>query len=276
MPRVLLLMTTTTYRASAFLEGARALGVQVVVGSDRAQALAALHPEGHLTLDFGDERGATREIVAFAGRTPLDAVIAADDDGAILAAVAADALGLAHAPVAAVRAARSKLATREAFARAGLPTPHFQRFSIADDPEEVARSVAYPCVLKPLFLAASRGVVRANDEAELVSAFRRVAALLRRPGLAAEGGEDARSLLIEGYIPGIEVAVEGLVTAGRVRVLALFDKPDPLEGPFFEETIYVTPSRLPAARREAIAATVQRAIDSLGLSHGPIHAELRL
>ena len=276
MPRALLLMTTTTYRASAFLEGARALGVAVVVGSDQAQALAALHPEGHLTLDFGDERGATREIVAFAGRTPLDAVIAADDDGAILAAAAADALGLAHAPVAAVAASRSKLATREAFARAGLPTPRFQRFSIADDPEEVARSVAYPCVLKPLFLAASRGVVRANDEAELVSAFRRVAALLRRPGLAAEGGEDARSLLIEDYIPGIEVAVEGLVTAGRLRVLALFDKPDPLEGPFFEETIYVTPSRLPAARREAIAATVQRAIDSLGLSHGPIHAELRL
>src|SRR5262249_34179841 len=161
--RVLLLLSTATYRASAFLEGARALGVPVVVGSDRAQALAALHPEGHLTLDFGDERGATQEIVAFAGRTPLDAVIAGDDDGAILAAAAAEALGVAHAPVAAVRAARSKLATREAFARAGLPTPRFQRFPITDDPGKVARHVAYPCVVKPLFLAASRGVIRAND-----------------------------------------------------------------------------------------------------------------
>src|SRR5262245_50736688 len=133
MPRVLLLMTTATYRASAFLEAARALGVPVVVGTDRPQALASLHPEGHLTLDFADETGATAEIVAFARRTPLGAVIATDDDGAILAARAAAALGLAHAPVAAVRAARSKLATREAFARAGLPTPRFERASVVDE-----------------------------------------------------------------------------------------------------------------------------------------------
>jgi len=276
MPRVLLLMSTATYRAGAFLEAARALGVPAVVGTDRAQALASLNPEGHLTLDFADEAGSVREIVAFARRTPLEAVIATDDDGAILAARAAGALGLAHAPASAVRAARSKLATREAFARAGLPTPRFECFSIADDPQAIARRVAYPCVLKPLFLAASRGVIRANDEAELVSAFTRIAALLSRPGLAAQGGEEARSILIEGYIPGIEVAVEGLVSAGRLRVLALFDKPDPLEGPYFEETIYVTPSRLPAPRQQAIAAMAQRAVAALGLSHGPIHAELRL
>jgi len=130
--------------------------------------------------------------------------------------------------------------------------------------------------LKPLHLAASRGVIRANDQAELVAAFARIAALLGRTGPWAPGGEEARSILIEGYIPGIEVAVEGLVSAGRLRVLALFDKPDPLEGPYFEETIYVTPSRLPAPRQQAIAAMAQRAVAALGLSHGPIHAELRL
>src|SRR5262249_45067741 len=147
---------------------------------------------------------------------------------------------------------------------------------VVDEPEAVARRVAYPCVLKPLFLAASRGVIRANDQAELVPAFRRIAALLSRPSLPVEGGEEARSILIEGYIPGIEVAVEGLVSAGRLRVLALFDKPDPLEGPFFEETIYVAPSRLPEARQQAVADMTQRALEALGLSHGPIHAELRL
>jgi biotin carboxylase len=276
MPRVLLLMTTTTYRASAFLEAARSLGVPVVVGTDRPQALASLHPAGHLTLGFAGAARAAREIAAFAQQHPLDAVLAADDDGTVLAAEAAEALGLEHAPVAAVRAARSKLATREAFARAGLPTPRFERFSIADDPGTVARRVRYPCVLKPLFLAASRGVIRADDEAELVAAFARIAALLRGPGLAAQGGEEARSILVEDYIPGIEVALEGLVTAGRLRILALFDKPDPLEGPYFEETIYVTPSRLAARRQEAVVAATQRGIEALGLSHGPIHAELRL
>jgi biotin carboxylase len=276
MPRVLLLMTTTTYRASAFLEAARSLGVPVVVGTDQPQALASLHPAGHLTLDFSDPARAAREIAAFAQQHALDAVLAADDEGAVLAAQAAEALGLAHAPVAAVRAARSKLASREAFARGGLPTPRFERFAIADDTEAVARRVRYPCVLKPLFLAASRGVIRANDGAQLVAAFARIAALLRRPGLAAPGGEEARSILVEDYIPGIEVALEGLVTGGRLRVLALFDKPDPLEGPYFEETIYVTPSRLAARRQEAVVAATQRAIEALGLSHGPIHAELRL
>jgi len=272
----MLLMTTATYRASAFLEAARAVGAEVVVGTERAQVLAASNPAGHLTLDFADEAGAARAIAAFAARHPLDAVIAADDDGATLAARAAEALGLAHAPHAAVRAARSKLASREAFAGAGLPTPRFERVAFADDPRPAARRVGFPCVLKPLFLAASRGVIRADDEVDLAAAFARIGAMLLRPGVAEAGGEEARSILIERYIPGTEIAVECIVTAGRARVLAIFDKPDPLEGPYFEETIYVTPSRLPEARQAEIAATTQRAVAALGLAHGPAHAELRL
>src|SRR5262245_25537453 len=129
MPRVLLLMTTATYRAGAFLDAARALGAAVVAGTDRPQALAALHPEGHITLDFADTPGASGTIADFARRFPVDAIVAADDDGAIAAACASERLALAHAPAAAVRAARSKLATREAFARAGLRAPHFERFA---------------------------------------------------------------------------------------------------------------------------------------------------
>ena len=276
MPRVLFLMTTATYRASAFLAAARAVGAEAVVGTERPQALASLHPQGHVALPFDDLAAAMREIEAFARRHPLDAVISADDEGSVLAATAAEALGLPHAPPGAVRSARSKLATRAAFARAGLPSPRFEPFETTADPNEVARRVEYPCVLKPLFMSASRGVIRANHTAELIPAFRRIAALLGRPEVQEQGGEEARSILVEGYVPGIEVAAEGLVTRGRARVLAILDKPDPLEGPYFEETLYVTPSRLPAVRQGAIAATLQRAIDALGLDHGPVHAELRL
>jgi len=275
MPRVLLLMTVTSYRAGAFLDAARSLGVPVVVGSDREQALAPLHPDGHLTLDFADEPRAVSDIAAFAKARPLDAVIAADDDGVILAARAAEVLGLAHAPVAAVRAARSKLASRKTFARAGLPTPRFEAVPVMADPVSLARRAAYPCVLKPLHLAASRGVIRANEPKELIAAFTRIAALLRQPGTAA-AGEEERTILVEDYIPGIEVAVEGIVTAGRLRVLAVFDKPDPLEGPYFEETIYVTPSRLSTEQQEAVTAATRLAVAALGITHGPVHAEVRV
>ncbi len=276
MSRVLLLMTSNSYRAGAFLDAARALGVEVVAGTDRPQALEGLNPAGHLTLDFDDVRDATRAIVEFAARHPLDAVLATDDEGVVLAAMAAEALGLRHHAPAAVRTARSKLSSREAFVRAGLPSPRFERFSLDDDPAALARRVEFPCVVKPLFLAASRGVIRADDPAQLAAAVRRVGALLARPELAAQGGMLAREVLVEGYIPGVEVALEGLVSRGRLRTLALFDKPDPLEGPFFEETIYVTASRLDAAVQAAFEVCAARAVEALGLNDGPVHAELRV
>jgi len=273
MPRVLLLSTTTSYRAGAFLEAARKLGVDVVVGSDQPQALAALHPAGHLTLDFSDPVRAAQEVVAFAGRHPLDAVLATDDDGVILAATAAAALGLASSPPAAVSAARHKHLARERWEAAGLPTPRFEVFPIEQDPTQIARRVSFPCVLKPLALAASRGVIRADDPEQLARAFRRVAALLGR-----EGGPEPASggILVESYIPGREVAVEGLLAGGTLRALAIFDKPDPLEGPLFEESIYVTPSRHPAPIRSAVVDTSRRMVEALGLLEGPVHAELRI
>ncbi len=276
MDRLLLLMTTTTYRASAFLEAARRLAVPVVVGSDRDQVLAGANPGGHLTLDFLTPEEASRSIVEFATRYPIRAVIAADDDGVILAAMAAAALKLPHNSVDAVAAARSKRRMREVLAAAGAHSPRYAVFSIDDDPRDAAGRVSFPCVIKPLFLSASRGVIRANDPDEFVAAFDRLAAILRRPEVAAQGGPLARQVLVETYIPGVEVAVEGLLTKGELRVLALFDKPDPLEGPFFEETIYVTPSRLPDSVRQSIVACTAQAVAALGLEHGPIHAELRV
>jgi biotin carboxylase len=276
MDRLLLLMTTTTYRASAFLEAAQRLGVPVVVGSDRPQVLEAANPGGHLTLDFLAPEEASRAIVEFARRYPIQAVIAADDDGVILAAMAAAALKLPHNSVDAVTATRSKHRMRKVLAASGVPSPRFALFSIDDDPRDVARQVSFPCVVKPLFLSASRGVIRANDPVEFDAAFHRLAAILRRPEVAAQGGPLARQVLVESYIPGVEVALEGLLSKGKLRVLALFDKPDPLEGPFFEETIYVTPSRLPDSVQQSIVACTAQAVTALGLEHGPIHAELRV
>lgn len=276
MQRLLLLMTTTTYRAHAFLEAARRLDVPVVIGSERPQALAAANPAGHLTLDFQAPDEAARGIAEFAAHYPIAGIVAADDDGVILAAIAAAALGLAHNPVEAVMAARNKYRMRQVLATAGLRCPRFRRFAIDDDPAAIAPQVDYPCVVKPLSLSASRGVIRADGPVQFVAAFRRVVAILRRPDVAVSARRSTREILVEQFIPGAEVALEGLLTHGKLRVLALFDKPDPLDGPFFEETIYVTPSRFPAAVQEAIAAYTAEVACALGLRHGPVHAELRV
>jgi len=269
-PRVLLLMSTRTYRAKAFLAAARRLGAAVVVGSERGQALARHAPGTTVAVDLAHPERAARQIAAFATTRPLAAVVGVDDDTTLVAALAAEALGLPHNPVEAVRASRDKYLARQRFAAAGLPSPRFALVPLDSDPALAAREAPYPCVLKPVALAASRGVIRADDPDEFVAAFRRIAALL-----AADGGH-ATHLLVESFLPGPEVALEGLLHEGALHVLALFDKPDPLDGPYFEETLYVTPSRLPAATQAAIAATAGRAAAALGLRDGPLHAELRL
>ncbi len=165
---------------------------------------------------------------------------------------------------------------RALLSRAGVPQPAFRLHAIDEDPAAAALGTAFPCVLKPTFLAASRGVIRANDPAEFVEAWRRIAALLGEPEVAARGGAAAREILVEGFVPGMEVALEGLLDAGALRVLALFDKPDPLSGPYFEETIYVTPSRLPEDLQARCAGAAEAGARALGLAHGPVHAEMRI
>ena len=273
--RVLLLMATQTYRASAFLEAASRLEIPVAVGSEQSQPLAHLNPGGHLVVDFHDLEAATDRIVEFAAENPLEAILSTDDDGVLLAAMASDALGLSHNPLLAVRVARDKYQTRQALAAAGMATPKFQRFSVDDDPREAARQVSFPCVVKPLVLAASRGVMRADDPDEFVAAFGRLASILETVEVS-ELNPGGHQILVESYLSGVEVAVEGLLIGGELTMLAIFDKPDPLEGPFFEETLYVTPSRHPAAVQREILETTQQAIAALGLTEGPVHAELRI
>lgn len=275
MKRILILMPTRTYRAEAFLKAAARLGVEVTVGTEREQVLAHLAPEAFLTLDFRNHRRARQQVLEFAARYPIDAVVGVDDDAAVLAAVTAEALGLPHNSVEAVKAARYKDVMRLILAETDLNTPAFQLFDLDEDPAGAAQRVTYPCVLKPLALSASRGVIRADEPAAFEAAFREIVDILTTSEYAPDDPA-GRQLLVEDFIPGQEFALEGLLVDGRLAVLALFDKPDPLDGPYFEETLYVTPSRLPPADQDAIADHVARAAAALGLREGPIHAEVRL
>src|SRR5438477_1399812 len=273
--RLLLLLPTSTYRTQDFVDAATALGVDLVCASEKPSTFESHVPDHLLTVDFSDPSAAADTVARFAQRRPLDAVVGVDDLTAVAAAAIAERLSLRANVVAAVSAARDKYQMRQCLAAAGVRVPRFRRIALKDDPFLAARGVAFPCVLKPLSLSASRGVIRADNIDQFMAAFRRITALLARDDVEV-GGDGAQYLLAEEYIPGLEVALEGLLVDGDLRTLALFDKPDPLEGPFFEETIYVTPSRLPADVQDAIRQTTARACTALGLREGPVHAELRV
>jgi biotin carboxylase len=278
MPRVLLLLPTTTYRTQAFMQAARRLGVEVTVGSEEPSTVTTLNPAGLITLDFSDPAEAARQVAQFAAQHPIDAVIPVDDQVTLVGAAICKALALPSNSVESAGAARNKFRMRELLARANVAQPGYRLCTSAADASALARAVGYPCVVKPLSLAASRGVIRADDESALIAAVQRLLEIVRRASDDAgmQACEEPGQFLIEEYLPGQEIALEGLLTAGELRVLALFDKPDPLEGPFFEETIYVTPSRLPVEVQDNLARCTTRACLALGLSEGPVHAELRL
>ena len=273
--RLLLLLPTTTYRTEAFVEAAHKLGVELVCASERPSTFEELAPDSLITLDFADPEASAETVAGFARRLPIDAVVPVDDQTTVVAAAISQRLGLKANALPAVSAARDKHAMRRCLSEAGVPVPRFRLVRLSGDPAVTARQVEYPCVLKPLALSASRGVIRADHAGEFVTAFRRITAILESVE-APMPDEARRALLVEEFVPGSEVALEGLLIGGTLHVLALFDKPDPLDGPFFEETIYVTPSRLPEAAQTRIAAVTRDACSSLGLTEGPIHAELRV
>ncbi|HMA39808.1 MAG TPA: ATP-grasp domain-containing protein [Gemmatimonadales bacterium] len=256
------------------MEAARRLGVDLTVASEEPSTFEASRPDALLTLDFSHPATAAAQARAFAARYPVDGVLGVDDDTVVVAAEIAHALGLAGNSVAAAEAARDKYRQRELMGQHGVPIPWFQLHRLDEDIDALARTVVYPCVVKPLRLSASRGVIRANGPHEFAAAVRRLAAILAQPDAAA-CADAADAFLVEQYIPGVEVALEGLLTGGALHVLALFDKPDPLEGPFFEETIYATPSQLPEAAQQALGDTAALAGRAIGLTRGPVHAELR-
>jgi biotin carboxylase len=250
---VLLLVPTTTYRAPDFVAAARALGVDLVVGADDAPALG--DADHTVAVPLADTDAAVEAIDALDRRRGVDAVVAVDDRGIVVAAEAGARLGFPHSPPDAVAATRDKLEMRRRLAAGEVPQP---RFGASAD------VTGFPCVVKPTGLSGSQGVIRCDTPEELAAARERIAAIWDGP------------VIVEEYVPGREVALEGLLRDGELEVLAVFDKPDPLEGPYFEETIYVTPSRLPAATLAAVATASERAARAIGLTEGPVHAELRI
>ena len=278
--RLLLLVPTQSYRADDFLAAARRLDVPVLIGTDRCHRIEDAYgpTEGLLSIDYRKPEEAAAEIAREAAVDPIVGVVPVDDGTAVIAALAAERLGLPRNPPAAARRTANKLTQRQALAAAGLPIPWFQAFPLAGGPDAAVPAVPYPCVLKPLGLSGSRGVIRADDPESFRTAWRRIEAILsaaRTDRKAREEGEGSR-LLVESFVPGPEVALEGLLRDGRLEPLAMFDKPDPLDGPFFEETIYVTPSRHPPGLQDAVVRTIAAAAEALGLREGPIHAEARL
>ena len=246
------------------------------MGSNHRQVLADLAPGSTLTIGVRDVDRSTATIMRFASHNPLTAIVATEDDFTPLAAAASEALGLTHHPREAVRYARDKALMRQRLSAAGVSSPWFHVASLHDDPAGVASRSGFPCVLKPLSLSASRGVIRADAPEEFVRAWHRIRGILKESDIGDRSEGVAAEILIEAYLPGCEVAVEGIVVGGELLTLAILDKPDPMDGPFFEETILVTPSRLPDRVQDDIVSFVRRCADHLGLSDGPIHAELRV
>ena len=272
MPTVVLLLPKSGYRNDDFLTAAKKLQIDVIPVSDVCHRLAETWDDAPLTVRFRDAQKAALQLAAQVREQAPAAVVGVDDLTALVAALASEKLGLPHNPVPAVAAARSKAQSRERLREAGLPVPRFAVQPIGAAPGWSH----FPCVVKPLVLSGSRGVIRADSPEELAMAQQRIAALLRSPDVAQRRDPEFDRLIIEEFVAGPEVALEGMLDDGRLHVLALFDKPDPLDGPFFEETLYVTPSRHPAALQDAVASMVAQGCAALGLREGPVHAELRL
>ncbi|MCG6872204.1 MAG: ATP-grasp domain-containing protein [Gammaproteobacteria bacterium] len=265
---LLLIAPAASYRTAAYLAAARALGQSVLLASAGELPLVPANVTGvRLT---GSSR--TELLACLPSGVRIRAVLATDDETVPLASRVAAALGLPHNPTDAALASTRKDIGRARLAAAGVPVPEFLRLDLNAPLAEPLASLCYPVVLKPLALSGSRGVIRADDPQSALQAAQRIARLLVDAGVSGETGS---TLLVERYVPGSEFALEGLLESGRLRVLGLFDKPDPLCGPFFAETLYVTPSRLATEEQEQIRRIVERACAAYGLHSGPVHAEIR-
>ena len=266
MARVLLLASKLSYRIDDFVAAASRLGIELKVALDRCHVLGEQWRFDSLRIELDDLELAVQQIAAEFSSQQFDALIPTDDATAELAARAAQAVGIGGNSIAATENARNKKKMRTVLASAQVRVPGFSVFAATSAPSEVAAQVRYPCVMKPLLASASRGVMRADNQAECVERWARLQSLFK-------GDEE---FLVEEFVAGSEVAVEAILQAGKLVPLALFDKPDPLDGPFFEETLYVTPSRHGAELQAAVFSQTAAAAAALGLRHGPVHAELRL
>ena len=271
-PRLLLIAPPNSYRTTAFLKAARLHGVDVLIASEGKYSLVG-ELAGGLHVDLSDP-GAVDVLLAANRQRPFCGVLSTDDTTVELGSRIAKALDLPHNPVESARYSHRKDLSREVLANAGVSVPEFRMVNLAEALAPQFKDLAFPCVVKPLSLSASRGVIRADNKQQLLSACARIQLILAGESLQDEFVQS--HVLIESFVAGPEVALEGLLHNGKLNVLAIFDKPDPMDGPFFEETYYVTPTRHSEAAQENIITCVKAACAALGFSEGPIHAEIRL
>jgi formate-dependent phosphoribosylglycinamide formyltransferase (GAR transformylase) len=267
-PVVALIAPSGSYRTGDFVDAARALRIRIVVATDGDIPMADLGTSRSLVIDFGKPEWSAARVAKI--KPSPDAVIAVDDRGVVIAALASSILSIPANPVAAVSSTRDKAQMRGLLASRGVPQPEYG-LAATDQVPIVATEIGYPCVVKPRSLSASRGVIRVNDAQAAVVAEDRIRGIV----CEVAGGED-EDLLVEAFIDGPEVAVEGMLVDGSLQVLAILDKPDAMDGPYFEETMFVTPSRHPAAVQDEIIEVVRSAAIALGLVSGPVHAEVRI
>jgi biotin carboxylase len=278
MKKVLLFAGKLGYQTRSFDEAARKLGVHLLFVTDRCHQLEDPWGDRAIPVHFESPEAAAYTVMETvrSQKDEVDGILALGDRAAVAAAYVARGLGIPYNHPSAVEACRSKLRMREVFRDAGLRVPWFRAVNLQPAPEPALLGISYPCVLKPLSLSASQGVVRANNREEFLAAVTQIHRVLNSPDILSIREMNREQILVEGYIPGAEIAVEGLLSDAVLRVVAIFDKPDPLVGPYFEETIYVTPTRLMESQRQALEHCATEAVRALGLTHGPVHAEFRI
>ncbi len=270
-PCIILIAPPSSYRLGPYIRTAEKLNIDVIVISEGKYSLVSAIASG-MHVDFSDPDVSQQIVSRLEGRE-IKAVVGTDDRTVVQAAQVSKALKLAHNDPAATRYTRRKDLARACLAESSVNIPAFEVHPLQALIDKATTSLDYPCVIKPLAMSGSRGVIRVNNPDELQQAARRLQGIL-----ANAGGEDIErsSVLLETYIPGLEYAYEGLLNQGQLQTLALFDKPEPMEGPFFEETYYITPSRLDHTTQKKIQQAVQQACEAYGLVNGPVHAEVRI
>ena len=272
-PCVLIIAPHGSYRTMPFIAAADRLGIHALIASEGKHSIVSVYAQG-IHIDLREEDQALKELLRAATQHQVVAVIGTDDATTELAAQLAQQLKLPHNDPESVRIARRKDQARACLATHAVAVPSHRRIDLAQVLADQLDDLQFPIVVKPVALSASRGVIRANNQSELLAAIVRVQQLLN--SITDLEPDAQRYLLLEQYIPGVEIAVEAMLYRGELQILTIFDKPDPLEGPFFEETYYITPTRLSAAEQAEVKRVVQLACDAYGLQEGPVHAECRL
>ena len=269
--RLLLISHHNSYRIAPYIKAAKNLGLEVTIVSEGKHSLVSEVANG-IHVDFHDTESTLETILKEDRKKPFAGILGSDDQTVELAARAAQVLKLPHNPPQAAQCSSRKDLARAQLALAGSPVPIHRLLDLTKPISKQMAGLPWPCVLKPLNMSASRGVIRANNEVEFLTACERL-----RPIIASATGEFEQShLLIEDYIDGIEIAYEGYLHRGALNTITIFDKPDPLVGPYFEETIYVTPTALSEDLQKSLKSVIQKACEAYGLTTGAVHAECRI